>query len=288
MRIVHVLSSLEVGGLEQFVVRIANAQRRTADVSIVAIRGGSLLQTCGDLNTVVLSGRSRIVRLGRAAAAAFRLKPHIVHAHNFTSLHYAAIVRSVGGGKLVLTDHSQGSVPFRLPTRHEWKSTSAVVAVSHVTAGANRWYPPNMPVHVIHNGVERFTSNTTRANVLRGLGISPQAIVAIMVGRIDGMKGHDVLLQALALYRDAGHMPFVTLIVGDGRARAELEGAATRVGLSSDWVRFLGFRSDIGDLLSASDIFTLPSLSEGLPLSVLEAMAAGLPVVATAVGGYRN
>jgi glycosyltransferase involved in cell wall biosynthesis len=120
---------------------------------------------------------------------------------------------------------------------------------------------------------------------LESLAISPDTVVAIMVGRIDGMKGHDVLLEALKLSRDAGIPRFVTLIVGDGRMRENAEAAAGRAGLGPEWVRFLGFRSDISDLLSASDLFVLPSLSEGFPLSVLEAMSFGLPVIATNVGG---
>jgi glycosyltransferase involved in cell wall biosynthesis len=75
------------------------------------------------------------------------------------------------------------------------------------------------------------------------------------------------------------------LIVGDGPERTSIEGLAHQLELGPDRLRLLGYRSDISELLSASDFFVLPSLAEGLPLSMLEAMAQALPVVATPVGG---
>jgi glycosyltransferase involved in cell wall biosynthesis len=75
------------------------------------------------------------------------------------------------------------------------------------------------------------------------------------------------------------------LIAGDGAKRPEYEALTRELGLTDEWVRFLGFRSDAPDLLGAADLFLLPSLTEGLPLSVLEAMTHGLPVIATPVGG---
>jgi glycosyltransferase involved in cell wall biosynthesis len=104
-----------------------------------------------------------------------------------------------------------------------------------------------------------------------------------MVARIDGYKGHRDLLQALALLKDKGP-PVLTLIIGDGTERAAMEAMADSLALH-EFVRFLGYRSDIVDILAAADCFVLPSLSEGLPMSVLEAMAAGLPSVVTPVGG---
>ena len=103
--------------------------------------------------------------------------------------------------------------------------------------------------------------------------------VVLTVARLDGQKGITHLLDAAVAIP---HASFA--IAGDGPNRAALEARAAELGVS-DRVRFLGHRQDVPSLLAAADLFVLPSLYEGLPLSVLEAMAAGVPVVATAIGG---
>jgi glycosyltransferase involved in cell wall biosynthesis len=99
-------------------------------------------------------------------------------------------------------------------------------------------------------------------------------------------KGIDVLLQALAVLGEQGIRPHL-LIAGDGPERPSLEAQAQTTGLSGQ-VRFLGRRTDAADLLAACDVFVLPSRREGLGVAALEAMAAGRPVVASAVGGLRE
>jgi len=103
--------------------------------------------------------------------------------------------------------------------------------------------------------------------------------VVLTLARLDRQKGLRYLIEAAAHVPDA-----IFAIAGEGPDRAELESLAKSTGVA-DRVRFLGFRSDVPDLLAACDLFVLPSLFEGLPLSVVEAMAAGKPVVATRVGG---
>jgi glycosyltransferase involved in cell wall biosynthesis len=105
-----------------------------------------------------------------------------------------------------------------------------------------------------------------------------------MVARIDGRKGHGTLLKSLRALDDVGGT-LRMWIVGDGSERLAAESQAAQLGLGQDRVRFLGRRSDIDRLLNAADFFVLPSDIEGLPLSILEAMAHGLPVIASNVGG---
>jgi glycosyltransferase involved in cell wall biosynthesis len=106
--------------------------------------------------------------------------------------------------------------------------------------------------------------------------------VVLTVARLDPQKGLRDLVEAAALVERA-----VFLIVGDGPERVALESQIEHRGLS-ERVRLLGFRSDIAELLAGCDVFVLPSLFEGLPLSILEAMAAGKPVVATRIGGNAD
>jgi glycosyltransferase involved in cell wall biosynthesis len=105
------------------------------------------------------------------------------------------------------------------------------------------------------------------------------APIVLTIARLDAQKGISHLLDAAAAVPDVSFA-----IAGDGPDRAALEAQTAKLGLA-DRVRFLGHRRDVPALLAAADLFVLPSLYEGLPLSVLEAMAAGVPVVATAIGG---
>ncbi len=138
----------------------------------------------------------------------------------------------------------------------------------------------------IPNGVplQRFADRTARDRMRTALGLSPGCRVIGSVGRLDEpVKGYAILLQALEIL--GGSVPeMVCLLCGDGPARAELERKVQERGLTAQ-VRFLGERQDVPLVLQALDLYVQPSLSEGFGLSVLEAMATGLPVVATHSGG---
>jgi len=140
-------------------------------------------------------------------------------------------------------------------------------------------------VVAVQNGIDpdRFAVGPDeREAARRRLGVPGDAFVLLFVGRLSRVKGIDVLLDALAtIETPAGPAP-ITLVVGDGPLRAELE---TRAARGSVEVRFLGWQNDVQRVLAAADGFVLPSHYEGLPLSVAEAMAAEVPVVATAVCG---
>jgi glycosyltransferase involved in cell wall biosynthesis len=140
-------------------------------------------------------------------------------------------------------------------------------------------------VSTIYNGIDvKAYYPSERGATVRGeLGIAPAAPVIGMVGSLYPVKGHTYLLQAAVRVVKAFPLA-VFLIVGRGGLLDQLREQAQQLGIGAH-VRFLGFSEDIPPLLQAMDIFALPSLSEGLSLSLLEAMAAGKPAVATAVGG---
>ena len=139
-------------------------------------------------------------------------------------------------------------------------------------------------VDVIYNAVDFSALKTSapRAEVRARLNIPAQALVAGVIARLTDQKGHRYLFEALALEPALADLRL--MVVGDGPLRAALERQVADRGLASR-VFFLGSRRDLGDLLSAMDIFVLPSLWEGLPLSMVLAMGAGLPVVSTSVAG---
>lgn len=284
LRIVHVVSSLKPGGMEQFVLRLAAYQRDQGHAaSVLALQGGALEGQAQQQQVPVrvLGGAQRAVRVLKGLAHLASRRPQVVHAHNPTSMHYALLGKSILGARVVMTYHGSGRMDGRAATAREWNRLDAVVGVS---AGALAQIDhPLAPdrVSIIRNGVEPAAPGRTREEVRKELGLHDRC-VGVMVARLDGLKGHDTLLRALLLVKETTAVSI--LVVGDGAKRESLEVLARSLGVSAR-VHFLGFRADIPDLLGAADFFALPSLSEGLPLSVLEAMSQRLPVIASAVGG---
>jgi glycosyltransferase involved in cell wall biosynthesis len=184
---------------------------------------------------------------------------------------------------VVLTCHGAAGGGHRRLSSLEERWTDAVVAVSR---GAAEQVPSpllRMRSEVIPNGVQPTLPARDRAAVRADLGLEPDQVAVAMVARIDGKKGHDTLVRALA--RPPKGARIVALVAGEGDAAPAIRELAAELGLGPERLRMLGLRRDVPDLLHASDIFVLPSLYEGLPLSILEAMSQGLPVVATPVGG---
>jgi glycosyltransferase involved in cell wall biosynthesis len=138
---------------------------------------------------------------------------------------------------------------------------------------------------VIHSGVElgEYAECTTRSDIRRSCNVTDDAFVFLTAATFRVQKAHDFLLRAIASrLKDLPRAIF--LLAGDGDLRPEMESLALSLGVSSQ-VRFLGMRSDIPALLAAADAFVLVSDYEGLPRSMIEAMAAGLPVIGSTGGG---
>jgi glycosyltransferase involved in cell wall biosynthesis len=139
-------------------------------------------------------------------------------------------------------------------------------------------------VGVIYNGVDLSPYRQAppdRATICRELNVEDDAFIIMQVARLVPIKDHQTALKAL----HALHHPRARLvIVGEGPEESAIRETVARLGLQ-DRVRMLGLRSDVSRLLQAADVFLLSSINEGIPLTVLEAMAAGLPVVSTSAGG---
>ena len=288
LTIVHTLSSLQFGGMEQFVVRLAATQaRRGHRPFVLAIRGGPLEEALREAGVPVWTspqGAGRMMRFLKGIGTCARTRPDIVHAHNPTSLHYACGVKLLSRAKLVLTDHGQCAGVERTPKHWETKQVDVLVSVSEDVEGRHKpLFAPAGRYAVIHNGFEFTPPRRSREQVLAELRLPPGP-VGIVVARVEPVKDHETLLRALSLLEKAG-LPVNLLIAGDGSERGRLEALLPDLGVSPERVRFLGFRTDVADLLGAADFFVLSSLQEGLPLAVLEAMGQQLPVVATSVGG---
>jgi glycosyltransferase involved in cell wall biosynthesis len=212
----------------------------------------------------------------------------LVHTHNRMPLIYAAPAARLAGAAVVHTKH--GSNPKggrRLAAGNvAGRFVDAFVAVSAGTAAvarARREIDPSR-LSVIENGIdlERYLPDAAaRWRVRAELGLDEDAWLVGTVGRLAVEKNQALLLRAAApLLGPRAHV----VVAGTGPLLAELQRAADELGVAP-FVHLLGVRNDVSDVLNALDVFALTSDTEGLPLVVPEAMAVGLPVVATAVGG---
>ena len=172
----------------------------------------------------------------------------------------------------------------RIDRRRLARADAVVVVSESVRDAALSAGTPGARIHLIENGidVERVAAEAAagRAGVRREFGIGETEVLAMSIGRLSPEKGHRVLLDA---WRRLGEAAPRLVLVGDGASRAELEAIAAR--LPEGRVTFAGWRADPTACVGAADLAILPSLTEGLPLALLEAMAAGTAVVATGVGG---
>jgi glycosyltransferase involved in cell wall biosynthesis len=217
--------------------------------------------------------------------------PDLIHAHTGTWLPSAVCKALLPGVPLVYTDHGRYPPEPRgraLIERWCLGRTQRLVAVSAALATyLGRFLGSGARAEVIPNGIDlaKFRQvNLLRREALRAeWRIEPGHILGIAVGRLAPVKNHLGMIRALA---SAGERaPGLRLaFIGSGPLEAELRTAAAAAGVESR-VLFLGFRADVADCLSASDFWLSASSTEGLPLSLLEAMAAGLPIIATSVGG---
>ena len=210
-----------------------------------------------------------------------RRRPAVLHTHNPGPHQYGALARlHTGVPVLVHTKHGRNHElgrKGRVLERIAGRLTDMVVPVSRDAADVARRvdHVPARRIRVIHNGIE-VEGGTFPRRATRGWR-------AVHVARLNEVKDQATLLHAARLVLDR-EPAFELDIVGDGELRPALERLAAELKLGSA-VRFHGNRDDVHPFLAAADVFTLSSVSEGIAISLLEAMAAGLPVVATAVGG---
>jgi glycosyltransferase involved in cell wall biosynthesis len=293
----HISSSLQHGGLERIIYNFAaRLNREKYRVSACALDAdgvyGEEIRRLGGQVSVLKKKQGIDPRLWPRLYRLFRKeKVDIVHTHNFSPLLYAAIPARLAGVKaLVHTEHARTAFPDvkRRMVAERWLSFFAdrVTAVSPQVKRdlIHHEKITTEKIQMIWNGIDTVVPPVRRQpeQVRRDLGISMTAPVIGVCCRLMAQKGVRYLLEAApAILRD--HPEAVFLIVGDGDLRPSLQEVAGILGIEKHVV-FTGFRSDVYDLLGAFDVYVLPSLFEGTPLGLLEAMLLSKSVVATRVG----
>lgn len=293
--VLHLSSTSGPGGAETLVKRLASSLDPSRFRSIVCLfRRGWLCdatQGLGIPTSVIGIDGAFDFGWARAFAALVR-REHVavIHAHEFTANSYGSLMGRLLGVPVVATVHGKSYFADRAKRRMAYRYVSRVsrmIAVSQDLKDfiVRRAGVAERRVGVIYNGVDApAPPPAERASGVRaGLGLEAFEHVIGVVGSLYPVKGHAHLIRALPEILRA-FPKTVLLVVGQGQLEQSLKAEAASLRLGAH-VRFLGLRDDVPALLSLLDAFVLPSLSEGLSMALLEAMAAGIPVVATRVGG---
>lgn len=298
-RISYVVNALHPGGTERLVVEMSRAFSRDFELQVICLDEPGLWAT--DLRregvAVHCTWRQPGLDVQQAVRLAALFRSHgtqLIHAHQCTPWFYAALSRLLHRTpRLLLEEHGRfhpepENRGRRLlnrmlvgPLTHRFVAVSDDIRrrlVRYEGLDAHR-------IEVIYNGVstEPALAAAERQSLRESLGFSPADLVVGTVGRFDAVKNLPMLIEALALARrEAGDIK--GLLVGDGPEMSAVRAQIAARGLDSV-VRLTGFRQDARQLVQCLDLFTLSSLSEGTSMALLEAQAAGVPVVVTAVGG---
>jgi glycosyltransferase involved in cell wall biosynthesis len=298
MRILQIVPNIGIGGAERMLVHLASYLRRKGHhvgvLSLFPPHGNELERQLRDVGVEVLYLGKRVgfdpQMYWGLSRAVRRFRPEIAHSHRYV-LRYAlpalTIQRHCRGVHTVHTvaEHEvtrAGRVVHRLAFR---LGVVAVTIGREVTRSFERVYGQR-PWAVIPHGIpvqEFRRAKSSGESWRKREGLPSNAVIFGSSARLAPPKNLTLMLEAFSAVPPTPH-PMYLLFAGEGPDRNRLEGRARDLGIQ-DRVRFLGVRSDIPEFLSAIDVFTLSSLWEGNPLSVMEAMAAGKPVVSTSVGG---
>ncbi|HVT38517.1 MAG TPA: glycosyltransferase family 4 protein [Gemmatimonadaceae bacterium] len=296
-RIAQLIEVDEPGGAERMVADLATELARGGSPEVVFLprNGEGWLATQIDSRDVTVEyfqlDRPFSPRFARKLADRFvSQRISLAHSHEFGMAVYGAWAARRAGIPHVITMHGSryyaGRLQRRLAMRLAIASSSAVVAVSHALAEhlSRDLLMPRDRVSFIANGVRRspISSSTLRSE----LGLSTGSQLLLSVGSLFPVKGHCYLIDAVAALAEL-HSNVHVALAGTGHMAQKLSEQARELGIA-ERVHMLGLRSDVPNLLAGADVFVLPSLSEGLPLALLEAMFAGRPIVATDVGEVRS
>jgi glycosyltransferase involved in cell wall biosynthesis len=286
LKIAHVSDSMEMGGAEKLTATLCRMQRdrgHTASVHClygIGVLGEELRATGFE---VILHHPSAFFHLICSLYRSFRRsRPDVVHCHNATAAIIAAFPARLAGVKTVIvTRHGLVKPPYQI--RRELKFALAsrwcdwIVGVCQGTRTNLLAAPFAARARIIH-----IYNGASPADI-RAVPRPKKGFTLLYVGRLAPLKGHATLLQAVALTRSR-HPDVQLWIVGDGPLQLRLRKLTDELGLN-DCVTFFGEQGDVSPFMLAADLFVSSSVTEGLPVSLLEAMSVGLPALVTDVGG---
>lgn len=292
MKTMHFITELDTGGAQKALARLlARLDRRRFDPAVVCLYNGdkAMAQEIRALGIPVtdlgMTAKWRWDAMWRLYRVLRRERPTILHTWLFHANLPGRVLGRLARVPIIICSERTMAMESEWRYRLNRWTIGLVDRVTAVSANVRHFCIshiglPAEKLIVIYNGIELLEKPlASRQEVRAELALPPDTLAIGAVGRLDLVKGVNFLVQALSQV-DGGHLA----VIGDGTERAALEALADSLGMA-DRVHWAGHRRDVPRLLPAFDLFVQPSLHEGLPNTVLEAMAAGLPVIATAVGG---
>jgi glycosyltransferase involved in cell wall biosynthesis len=277
------------GGEEQARLLAEGLRRRGCRVAVLARRDGELIRrmSAEGFETVAFGGNGRNpAALWTIRRALKRIRPDVLH-YNDPHAASGAGLAALGLPIPLRVAARRVAFPIRSPRTYRWFA-DVVICVSRDTrrvcaAGGI----PEPMLRVVHDGVE--PARIAAGDRKRGrdsLGIGDGQTLLLCVAALNEAKGHEFLLDAMPAVV-ARHPNVMLALAGDGHLRETLQRQVEQQGLSGK-VKFLGYRHDVPDLIHAADLFVLPSRSEGLCSTLIDAMLARCPIVATTAGGIPD
>lgn len=297
-KVVHVTFDMRIGGAEQVIYNlIENTDKSKYDLSIICLD-----QPIGPFGRKLQERGYKITSFNRKPGFDMSLirdirhyvKSHdvdVLHCHQYTPYIYGLLGAAFTKAKVVFTEHGRF-----YPDERKFKRvllnpflnlfTDYVTAISSATRDALVEFEnfPREKIRIIYNGIDdsRYVLHEDKS-LRQSLGIKEGALILGTVARLDPIKNQKMMIKALKIIQQNYPETFL-LIIGDGPERGKLESLASQLNLSSR-VLFTGFKEDVHQYLNIMDIFLLTSFSEGTAVTLLEAMASGLPCIVTNVGG---
>jgi glycosyltransferase involved in cell wall biosynthesis len=298
--ICQLVHTLNVGGAEILARQFAERAHNEFDFVFACLDSAGLMADelrAADYPVEALARRPGFdwACVRRLAELCRRHHVQVIHAHQYAPFFYATLARfrAWRDMPIIFTEHGRDYPDYRRAKRvlaNRWLlgRRDRVIGVGECVRRALIEYEglPRDRVDVIYNGIDiaaHTSQGGERPAVRRSLGLADDHIAVIQVARLNHLKDHPTTIRALAQL--VARFPQARLlVVGDGEERGKIQSLISELNLAQQ-VQLLGTRRDIPRLLAAADVFLLSSVSEGIPLTLIEAMAAGLPCVSTAVGG---
>jgi sugar transferase (PEP-CTERM/EpsH1 system associated) len=298
VRILHVISYMGRGGAEMGILKLIDGLGEKFEHRICTTRGydANFVRSNFSEEKMYVAGSTALklqFPLFRLARIMREYRPHIVHTRNWGAIEAVMAAKLASVPVVIHSEHGYevdmlAGLPLRrrLFRRAAYAMGDAVFALTKELRDfhARQAWISRERMGVIYNGVDtqRFApAGEARSGIRKEFGIPEESCVSGSVGRLVPIKDHPTLLKAAALLGEK--VDVRVLLVGSGPEREKLEKFATEK--LRDRVYFAGDSSRVSEMLNAMDVFVLPSLKEGMSNTLLEAMACGLPVLATNVGG---
>jgi glycosyltransferase involved in cell wall biosynthesis len=314
VRVIHFIDSGGIYGAESVILNLSREMKEGSEFHPVV---GCIVQGCEDPNDLFtraeqegieavkirLNNKIFPLDLFRLATKFRLLKIDLIHSHGYKPSVAGFIAGKLAGIPVMATCHlwfSEGKVPlrYRFMTFLEqrlYRYFPLIACVSpHIKDILLKSGIHLDKIHIIRNGIDMIKYNIQKKEdkpsdplgMLADIHENAKETVVVNVGRLCEQKAQMQLIQAAKILKGEGRR-VKFLIVGEGPLRKSLEELILSLQLKKE-VQLLGFRNDVADILRGSDIFALPSLDEGFPIALLEAMAAGVPAIATPVGMTRH